>query len=50
MDFTFDLYIFLESFICIWSLFLVFTGSGTHCTYLQLLDHYETLKKALLKT
>ena len=48
--FTHDISMFWESFICIQSIFRVFTGSCTYWKQLDLLDHFGALRKALLKT
>ena len=47
--FSQDINLFIKTFICIWSCFRVFSGLGTYWTWLELLDHFVALRKALLK-
>ena len=48
--FNHDLYIYLESFICIWTLFKVITGSGTYLRKMMYLGQFGDFLRALLET
>ena len=47
--FNHDLYMFLESFICIRSLFRAFTDFGTHLREIVILEHFGTFLKSYAK-